>query len=128
MTPLTDADAVEVPLPRVEVIALVLRLCGHHCWHALAHPDGSSGRQAAIQQHRHADGDETQKDRRHPCAESRVRVAPLTNDSETECGDDGSAGEPEGGEGVDIVQGDDHRGDSAKLCECGQSRRTVPEI
>ena len=57
-----------------------------------------------------------------------MRVAPLTNDGETECGDDGSAGEPEGGEGVDIVQGDDHWGDSAKLCECGPSRRTVPEI
>jgi len=119
---------VETPLPRVGVVTLVLRLCGHHCPHALAHLGGSPGRRAAVQQHRHPDGDETQKDRRHPCAESCVRVVSLTNDGEAERGDDGSAGEAEGGEDVDIVQGDDHRGDSAELREYGPSRWAVPEI
>lgn len=126
-TPMRDVGGGD--LPRVGVVTRMQGLlCCRYRRHDLAHLDGAPGRQAAIQQHRHADGDETQKDRCHPCAESRVRVAPLTNDGETECRDDGSAGEPEGGEDVDIVQGDDHRGDSAKLCEYGASRRTVPEI
>jgi len=67
----------------------------------------------------HKRTDEAQKDRRHPCPEGCVGVAPLANAGESECGDDGCAGHAEYGENTNIVQSNEHRTDSAEFCECG---------